>query len=472
MKSKRLILVAILAFVIGGGATAAILSGYGDTESASDNEDGTLVLTSLIQDEPDAPDEAPFVSSLKNNEKPMPPYMMKSLNWLAKAQQPNGGYGAGTHTRQDVNDPHAVNTDPATSALVGMAFIRSGNTLNNGPYHKELIGIHNYLLQHIEGAAAAAVKADKKKDNNEEVENLDEALFNGRGRGRININNYDYTAQTQPQRKLGQNIDATFASQFLTRVLEFTADDTQLHERTKNAIAICIKSIEEKQSEDGSMQGGTWAGVLQSSMANSALEQADGSGVKVNKEKLKKSRSYQRDNVDATNGAVVGTSSAGVSLYTYSSTNRATAANTRNARENVERAKQEGLLDRDAEINVDNLTKAGVDKDEAKDWVADYKANEASAKQLQRDDVLSGFGNNGGEEFISYMMTSEGLVISGGDTWDDWNKKMDTRLSKIQNNDGSWSGHHCITSPVFCTAAVIMTLTTDRDVEYIATTVK
>lgn len=123
-------------------------------------------------------------------------------------------------------------------------------------------------------------------------------------------------------------------------------------------------------------------------------------------------------------------------------------------------------------MSEDNLIKAGVNKEEAEEWVADYRANEVSAQQLKRDDVLSGFGNNGGEEFISYMMTSEGLVISGGDTWDDWNEKMNTRLSKIQNNDGSWSGHHCITSPVFCTAAVIMTLATDRDVEYIATTVK
>ena len=138
----------------------------------------------------------------------------------------------------------------------------------------------------------------------------------------------------------------------------------------------------------------------------------------------------------------------------------------------IEDAKEKGLLDDDADVTVANLQAAGVSKTEAEEWNQDYEANEVTAQQLQREDVLSGFGNNGGEEFISYMMTSEGLVISGGDAWDDWNEKMHKRLSKIQNNDGSWSGHHCITSPVFCTAAVIMTLATDRDVEYIATTVK
>ena len=82
---------------------------------------------------------------------------------------------------------------------------------------------------------------------------------------------------------------------------------------------------------------------------------------------------------------------------------------------------------------------------------------------LNDDAVLQGFGNNGGEEFLSYMMTSESLAHAGGEDWSAWYEKMNERLSAIQNGDGSWSGHHCITSPVFCTAAVIMTMTADRD---------
>jgi hypothetical protein len=81
---------------------------------------------------------------------------------------------------------------------------------------------------------------------------------------------------------------------------------------------------------------------------------------------------------------------------------------------------------------------------------------------MQDDDVLSGFGNNGGEEYLSYMMTSESLAADTGEEWDAWYQKMYNRLGKIQNADGSWSGHHCITSPVFCTAAVILTMTADR----------
>ena len=35
---------------------------------------------------------------------------------------------------------------------------------------------------------------------------------------------------------------------------------------------------------------------------------------------------------------------------------------------------------------------------------------------------------------------------------------------KIQNDDGSWNGHHCITSPVFCTATCGLILSINNDV--------
>jgi hypothetical protein len=39
---------------------------------------------------------------------------------------------------------------------------------------------------------------------------------------------------------------------------------------------------------------------------------------------------------------------------------------------------------------------------------------------------------------------------------------MTENLNAIQNEDGSWSGQHCITGRTFCTAAALMTLTVDR----------
>ena len=35
-------------------------------------------------------------------------------------------------------------------------------------------------------------------------------------------------------------------------------------------------------------------------------------------------------------------------------------------------------------------------------------------------------------------------------------------MERIQNADGSWSGHHCITGRTFCTAAALLVLVVDR----------
>jgi hypothetical protein len=96
-----------------------------------------------------------------------------------------------------------------------------------------------------------------------------------------------------------------------------------------------------------------------------------------------------------------------------------------------------------------------------------YDQNRAQIERLSDEQLLAGFGNNGGEEFLSYLMTSETLVIAGGEKFHQWQDKMQGRLAKIQNSDGSWSGHHCITSPVFCTAAVVQCLTADQDAEFL-----
>lgn len=443
MKTRKLFIVALIAFVLGGGAVVIYFSSFGPSSDGEPNPETILAdqagknKANLVRYDGPDPEEVILVSSLKNNSEPLPNFMGKSLDWMAQAQAPNGGYGAGLHSMQHVRDPHAVKTDPATSALVGLAFVRTGSSHQSGPYASQVNGIMNYLLEHIE-------KLPK------------------------NPTRFTDQAGTQPQSKLGSNIDATFTSQFLTRMLEFTVDQSELNERLKNGVEVCVQVIESQQNDDGSFQGGTWAGVLQSSMANSALEKAEVSGLKVDKEKLKRSRNYQRNNFDTKSGKPSLDAAAGVSLYAISSTNRASATNARKAMERMEIAKDSGVIAADAEVTEENLQQIGLSRVEAEEWANDYRTNEATRDQLQSEEVLSGFGNNGGEEFISYMMTSESLVITGGDAWDDWNEKMMERLSKIQNPDGSWSGHHCITSPVFCTAAVIMTLATDRDVEYIA----
>jgi hypothetical protein len=198
-------------------------------------------------------------------------------------------------------------------------------------------------------------------------------------------------------------------------------------------------------------------------MANSALELAEIAGRDVDRTSLERSRDYQKDNFNAEDGTYKADKAAGVGLYAISSGTRATAKDAREAEEAIVKAIEKGDLNDQEEVTLDNLVKAGVDELKAQQLIVGYEQNQASVAMLQDDAVLRGFGNNGGEEFLSFMMTSESLVVTGGEPWENWYEKMDGLLGKIQNGDGSWSGHHCITSPAFCTAAVVLTMTADRD---------
>jgi hypothetical protein len=90
---------------------------------------------------------------------------------------------------------------------------------------------------------------------------------------------------------------------------------------------------------------------------------------------------------------------------------------------------------------------------------------EAQAALLGRLDdpqFVSGFGSNGGEEFLSYMNISESLVVKGGHDWTRWDDAMASNLNRVQNDDGSWTGHHCITGRTFCTSTALLVLMADR----------
>jgi hypothetical protein len=82
--------------------------------------------------------------------------------------------------------------------------------------------------------------------------------------------------------------------------------------------------------------------------------------------------------------------------------------------------------------------------------------------RLNDRQFVAGFGSNGGEEFLSYMNIAESLVVKGGDEWKQWDARMTENLNRVQNDDGSWSGHHCITGRTFCTSTALLVLTADR----------
>jgi hypothetical protein len=358
----------------------------------------------------------------------------RGLDWIARAQNKNGGWGAGSHHRQDVYDPHAVATDPATTAMVAMAILRSGTSLTGGTYSPQLRRALNFILEATEQSSPQST------------------------------NITDVTG-TQIQTKLGANIDVILASQFLSNVLDYASHDPALRSRIQKALDTCVGKIQKAQDKNGSIAGSGWAGVLQSSFATNALESAQAKGVVVDTVALEKAREFQKGNYNSKTGDVKTEMGAGIVLYSVTGSARASAKEARKVKEEVTRAKKDGRLSQNAPATAENLEKIGYDKDDALKYSTAHEVYESAKVQAQRDDVLNGFGNNGGEEFLSYLQTGESMIISKDNSWKNWYDNMSGRMLKIQNNDGSWNGHHCITSPVFCTATCLLILSVNNDVE-------
>lgn len=434
VKRNILLSVSALAFA---GLLASMTSGKNnnaakDVESCNNPDVSHVCIMKTIFGL-DTSQEQNLISTFKTPEK-VEAAIKKGLLWTDKAQGNDGGWGAGSHYNQGVMDPHAVTSDPATTSLVAMSLLRTDNTLTKGEYSKNLKKATEFLLKQVEECP----------DNQPYLTKLE---------------------NTQPQIKLGRNIDVILTAQFFTNILRYDISDAQLKKRIEKALDKCVARIQKGQSNDGSWRDGGWAPVLQSALANNALESADDVGRKVDTAVLNRSRKYQNGNFDVKTNSVVTGEAAGVMLYGLSSTTRASAKGAQAAQEVIVRGFSSGAI-KDDKVTEENLRAAGVDAVKAKELITAYSINKASQQQALREDVMRGFGNNGGEEFMSFLMTGESIMMQGGNDWKKWYDMMSGKLVNIQNQDGSWNGHHCITSPVFCTATCLLILSIHNDMQF------
>jgi hypothetical protein len=223
---------------------------------------------------------------------------------------------------------------------------------------------------------------------------------------------------TLPQRKLGRYIDTFLAAQFLAAALPSVPQGER--GRVRAALDGCVNRIARAQQADGSYASdGGWAPVLSSAFANEGLYAARGAGAPVPAETLKRGDGYMLRNYDDKTRQFRTSDSAGVELYTMAGTVQAAA-----------RAGQ--------------MNGAGA---------------QAALARLSDENFIRGFGSYGGEEHVSYLLTSEALAQAGGKNWERWDHGIRLRLAHIQRPDGTWRGDHCITSTAFCTAASLLTLT-------------
>ncbi len=228
---------------------------------------------------------------------------------------------------------------------------------------------------------------------------------------------------TQIQRKLGPYID-TFLTSKLLAELDGEMGDARMNARVRQALQKCVAKIEKNQMKDGSWNiAGGWAPILGTSMASRSLYMAQRKGVAVAAETVAKVNDYTT-NAQASPNSVA--ASAGVQLYQSAQA-------------------------------LEQLSR--TDKDRAKN----AKEIKAMTGQLADSRFVMGFGSFGGEEFFSYLNISDSLHRTGGADWEKWNGDMKTKLVKLQNEDGSWAGHHCITGRVAVTSAAILVMLVDRE---------
>ena len=363
--------------------------------------------------------------------KPLSNNVTRGLAFLVKSQHKNGGWAQGEESRQMGKSLDRVKDKPnvGDTCVATLALIRAGSTPAKGPHAENIRRGLAFICGEI--------KASDEK-----------SLFITSIRG------------TRLQMKLGTYIDT-----FLTAMLLAEVKDQMPDEEGNKSILVALDKtmdkIERNQRSDGTWDKRGWAPTLQQGMASKALNRVAQvtAGGKVSEKVRAKAETYARAQFDKKNGKFTSTGSAGVVLYSGAA-NLGAIQDSANTNASLRLAYEEKAKNGGTE----------AERKEARAVLARFKKNNedldaakaAIVKKLEDPRFIKGFGSNGGEEFLSYMNIGESLVVTGDDKWKKWDESITLNLNRIQNKDGSWTGHHCITGRTFCTAAALLVLTVDR----------
>lgn len=365
------------------------------------------------------------------------------LDYLLKQQQKDGGWGQGGGWRQggdksggrvegaNVEDP----PDLGNTCIGLVTLLRAGHAPAEGEHREASRKAFEFICAQVE-------QADERSLYVTSVRN------------------------TQLQVKIGTYVDTFLAGWALSELKGRIADESA-EKRRAAALDKVVAKIERNQKDDGSFaENKGWAAVLSQGLCSKALNSAARSGAKVSDKALDKDQRQNLDGLDVAKGdftaapAAGEPSSAGVSIYREAAKLAGLSERTRS---NVARKAE-------AEKKIADTKAPEADKEKARaaleqvasDEKAWQTAQQAVAGKLADAKYVAGFGNNGGEEFLSYLNLGESLRERGGKEWDAWKEKMQVTLSTAQNEDGSWAGHHCITGRNFCTGAALLTLLIER----------
>ena len=228
--------------------------------------------------------------------------------------------------------------------------------------------------------------------------------------------------------------------------------------RVRSGLEKCVAKIERNQSSDGSWNvGGGWAPVLGTSLASRSLYEAGKNGVKVDRKVMARAETYTV-NSQKDRGSVADGSGSGVGggIGRGSATGGGSSSVGGLGKSGAISASAGVDLYQDAQA-LEQLSRTAEDRKK--------NASEITAinRKLSDAKFVEGYGSIGGEEFFSYLNISDSLKRSGGKEWNEWYSKITQKILKLQNNDGTWAGHHCITGRVSVTSAAILNLNPDRE---------
>ncbi len=325
----------------------------------------------------------------------------RGAQWLVSVQGSDGGWGQdGGATSHMRQSERLVSTgnDVANTAVAGLALLKAGHHPARGLHGASVRKAVEFVLQSVEASPAQGIQVTS-------------------------------ITGTQIQGKLGPFIDTFLAAQFLAEV-DGLMPDTARNARVRTALRKCISKIESNQQKDGSWNtSGAWAPILSTSMASRGLNAAKSRGYQVNESVLARVETYTKNTSGPAGSAGgrgrVADAAAGVDLY--------------------KRAQELEQFSRDEKARRENA-----------------RGIQHVVSELRNDRFVAGFGSMGGEEFFSYLNISDSLHRMGGEEWRKWNGDIKTKLVKLQNQDGSWAGHHCITGRVAVTGAAMLTMLVDR----------
>lgn len=296
--------------------------------------------------------------------------------WLVEAIRRDGGVGP------DKGQPPEI----GCTAMVGLALLSQGNTLDKGPNARELRRVFDYLMHEIESVGPNEVPVE---------------------------------SNTLIQRKIGKYAPVFLLTLFLSQI--HGEEEAGEEIAVRKALTKLARFISSTQQKDGTWGDNSWAPVLGTVLGWESLRAAASAGIVVE---------ASAENI-------------GANL--------------------IEKLKQRN-------------------PNEAGNWMFTFYKETASLRVLhslgyKNDPVFKDslervlklgtqeqrlYQSAGGEEYIAFYLVTELMMQEQKKNAlaAQWYPHVRDKLISIQNKDGTWTGHHCITSRTFCTAAALLTLQT------------